>query len=69
MLSGVETTSELNEFIWCYCDFPPLLVLIHTMGEEGALQMWEMLQGLPSAVLLLLAVSCKVGVKWKHATL
>lgn len=44
MLSGMETPSQLKEFIWCYCDFachPSLSAFVHTKGEEGALQTWE----------------------------
>lgn len=45
MLSGMETPSQLKEFTWYYCDFPPphppLLAFIHTKEEEGALQTRE----------------------------
>ena len=57
MLSGMETTSKSKAFMWCHCDFSPLLLFINTKGEEGALQTWEMLRGLPSAALVLLAVN------------
>lgn len=56
MLNGMETTSKSKEFTWCHCDFFPI-VFINTKGEEEALQTREMLRGLPSAALVLLAVN------------